>query len=714
MSPEAIQAEQNQHQSMVLSHSPTTPTPTATSAPPLPPRTRTDSGGGGWAASKFLKNVNLSSLGGSTSGPSTPRSSTPVGRNSLDSPTVVTTPPNAIIRQPSPPPPTSLQTVIHAFRIPLANKNAPSANNTGDGTGAESYGPPYPLCHTGWCVSRLRTTCELWGYVNRGVLERVWREARTLDLRLRVEDVSPTGEPPGDGLGRLREPSPTPAKRKAPTFWDMGKNVFDKARGASPISGPSPSDGSKSTLFSGIRRSVSGGRNTGVNGVPMGDGFGPDEGTRPSAPAPQRVSSDADSAKLDLGDDASEADTQDYQQETIKRSSSDSGKRGIARLSALFITPNPVEEKDRAGEKANGDAEQAQQSVVSAQPAGGSNTVKEEEEKRGAELEVPTSLELDTVTPHARTFRESQEFKRDAREPANSDHDAATVQSNDTSTNPAPLEAAPDPVQAPDGPRPDPLPSIEVKRAGTPPPSVPKPAVTPGKTVPPPVPRRAAARNAPGRGSIVAIPKEPEPVRKEAPTEPSTETATSSDTKGAATTEVTNDDSKLVVPPESNEAMPVSLAAVTVVPPASQPEEAKLSQDQDATIVDANHSNVSTPKSISAPLPPIEMPSPSRHPVPHLPAFLEKEDGTVEETKSGRPRQPSVVSSSSDYTQSVYTTDSAAPMLGDEAPPVPDKEDVVHGFYVGRSTWEDRAWLELVRIRERMFWARLGGVVHSS
>ena len=31
-------------------------------------------------------------------------------------------------------------------------------------------------------------------------------------------------------------------------------------------------------------------------------------------------------------------------------------------------------------------------------------------------------------------------------------------------------------------------------------------------------------------------------------------------------------------------------------------------------------------------------------------------------------------------------------------------------LYVGTATWEERTWRELVKLREEMFWARLGGI----
>ncbi|THH06014.1 hypothetical protein EW145_g4376 [Phellinidium pouzarii] len=34
----------------------------------------------------------------------------------------------------------------------------------------------YPLCNSGWCLARLRTTCSLWAFVRAGVIDRVWEE----------------------------------------------------------------------------------------------------------------------------------------------------------------------------------------------------------------------------------------------------------------------------------------------------------------------------------------------------------------------------------------------------------------------------------------------------------------------------------------------------------------------------------------------------------
>jgi hypothetical protein len=35
-------------------------------------------------------------------------------------------------------------------------------------------------------------------------------------------------------------------------------------------------------------------------------------------------------------------------------------------------------------------------------------------------------------------------------------------------------------------------------------------------------------------------------------------------------------------------------------------------------------------------------------------------------------------------------------------------DDNAHGPFIGEATWEERTWKELVRLREDMFWARIG------
>lgn len=56
--------------------------------------------------------------------------------------------------------------------------------------------------------------------------------------------------------------------------------------------------------------------------------------------------------------------------------------------------------------------------------------------------------------------------------------------------------------------------------------------------------------------------------------------------------------------------------------------------------------------------------------------------------------------------------DKIAAVIGKEAMAIGKGkvEEVDSGVYVGDVTWEERAWKELVRLREEMYWARVGGL----
>lgn len=51
-----------------------------------------------------------------------------------------------------------------------------------------------------------------------------------------------------------------------------------------------------------------------------------------------------------------------------------------------------------------------------------------------------------------------------------------------------------------------------------------------------------------------------------------------------------------------------------------------------------------------------------------------------------------------------------APAVFKAADQKSSEEEMGLGVYVGDATWEERTWKELVRLRENMFWARIGGV----
>ncbi|KAJ7668044.1 hypothetical protein B0H17DRAFT_226391 [Mycena rosella] len=74
----------------------------------------------------------------------------------------------------------------------------------------------YPLCTSGWCLARLRTTCTLWAFVRTGVVERVWEEE--------MPTVLPAPPPAGEaGTG----PPPVPPRRRG--IWGMASKLGERA-----------------------------------------------------------------------------------------------------------------------------------------------------------------------------------------------------------------------------------------------------------------------------------------------------------------------------------------------------------------------------------------------------------------------------------------------------------------------------------------------------
>ncbi|KAJ7223694.1 hypothetical protein B0H12DRAFT_1205386 [Mycena haematopus] len=74
----------------------------------------------------------------------------------------------------------------------------------------------YPLCTSGWCLARLRTTCTLWAFVRTGVVERVWEEE--------MPSILPAPPPVGDaGTG----PPPVPPRRRG--LWGMASKLGERA-----------------------------------------------------------------------------------------------------------------------------------------------------------------------------------------------------------------------------------------------------------------------------------------------------------------------------------------------------------------------------------------------------------------------------------------------------------------------------------------------------
>ncbi|KAG6860556.1 hypothetical protein C0995_009838 [Termitomyces sp. Mi166 len=183
---------------------------------PLPPvLTQSNSGSNSWSASLFKKPSAINySISTNNSTPSTPTSrpssfqhvspsqvyifklATPTSStSSIPIPSL----PRTTNSSASSPLPTHTHTDSHASYTSSAN---PQPSST-----------IYPLCTNDWCLSRLRSTCSLWAFVRSGIVEKIWEEEVPT---LPTKPTSPTGEKP-----------PIPPRRRG--LWSMASALGERA-----------------------------------------------------------------------------------------------------------------------------------------------------------------------------------------------------------------------------------------------------------------------------------------------------------------------------------------------------------------------------------------------------------------------------------------------------------------------------------------------------
>ncbi|KAG8976387.1 hypothetical protein FRB90_009186, partial [Tulasnella sp. 427] len=111
-----------------------------------------------------------------------------------------------------PPSPSTPSVVVYVFRLSLP---------------APQRSQPYALCASGWCLTRLRATCELWRYVRTSVIDKVWEEdgqaPATVSASSTSSNVSSSSTFAGFGL------PPVPTRKKSGMM--MG-SLFGKGLGA--------------------------------------------------------------------------------------------------------------------------------------------------------------------------------------------------------------------------------------------------------------------------------------------------------------------------------------------------------------------------------------------------------------------------------------------------------------------------------------------------
>ena len=216
--------------------------------------------------------------------------------------------------------------------------------------------------------------------------------------------------------------------------------------------------------------------------------------------------------------------------------------------------------------------------------------------------------------------------------------------------------------------------------------------------VPPPVPKRAAARGAPRPGSTLITPD----VQKFLPPKSERRSVGKIRDEGGEKKEEVRGEAEAEGGPKV-----VAEEAIGVVPVATEEtkEESKVETEasasdpafQESLTVPDIATNTATPNT------PIDSPSP-------LPEYtLEpttEAPPTTTATETTTADQASILSASS---ASVYTKNTKEVLPSIPATTTTEEDLPEDDEWVGNARWEDRAWNEIVRIREEMFWARVGG-----
>lgn len=481
--------------------------------------------------------------------------------------------------------------------------------------------PPqiYPLCASGWCLTRLRTTCSLWAFIRTNVVEKVWEEEPgrpSLDLNSpRASGFDTDTQSAG---ADKQSPQPKRSIMGIGAFWgNMSRSLSNTAESPKPKEEPAKSDASKP-----------------VPPVPPRRLPPPPPRTLPPPPPrhPPLVAP-------------------------------------IPRPASGPPPPLPQRNRQRTAGPALHDTPTA---PATPEPNG-------TEESHAPLLSPPDEIERFT-TPVDDISADS--FQR-----------------------PASPSSVPLPPSAPGTPVPLAVPAPDQTdspvRVATP--QGDKPPVPPRASAPPPpLPRRAAARARP----VSLVPAEASTISEHADSAHTSSNVTAADDSVPAPEETkkpeveadvaseehkddstaTEHETSKVKEPELGDPVidAVPSGATEDLPAASETESPTLQDHRSETTV-----SVDALKE----------------------AEVSEETGElVQSSKEGSLRSLEDVSL---LNGSVHEDEGQVVNLTPETASEITPSDVIEdepGAYVGNSTWEERTWKELVKLREEMFWARIGGV----
>lgn len=610
-------------------------------------------------------------------------------------------------------PPTEPPSQLYIFRLEATSSGLPvSLPISSQQPSTPARQAIYPLCTNGWCLGRLRTTCSLWAFVRTSIVEKIWEEPPITHVNgiskpgvngverkhdgtngTVGDDKPPTTiQPPPRrskiGLGSLwgtmqrslsgaREPEKETGKAQEPEKKEDTRPKLPP-RDPSRTKGLPPPPPSHPSVSHAPKSSVSS-----VHRVP------PPFHNNASAPAaaPPTIAPPP-LPKRNRGRDASVTPEPGAKTPIVPNGDS-AAPIDPASTEAKVSQPSAEEDsKDRAAEPSQSTSDGTNPTIDdSTTAAAATEPVSTTPPK--PELTVPASISRATSndsfstpteelspgldsTPAATTvpLPGSQEPSPEAQEQTSSTETIPSTEPSAAAPE-ASAVASPPEVTTPVPPTAAAVVSDE------------KPPSRTGSPAPPPLPRRAAARQRP---SSVLVPQATEqPKRDSVDAAPAAEDPT--EQQPAPTPAPTEEPVRVI----TEEPQPIDDAAVSASVPHPEP-------NGDAAVPEV------PPAAEEQPRPESES-QPESSPPPTEPHVDGDAKAAEIDSAAAAPDAPA--------------TDASAVVNGDMAKgdavtasePEPAEEQD-NGLYVGDATWEERTYKELMRLREEMFWARIGAVVH--
>ncbi|KAJ8081917.1 hypothetical protein PM082_007763 [Marasmius tenuissimus] len=117
---------------------------------------------------------------------------------------------------------TSTSTSASSSALPSQPPQHPVNHPTHQSTPSQSSSSTiYPLCHSGWCLARLRATCSMWAFVRTGIVEKVWEEEVP---NIPVSPVTNSSEDKDKDRDKVQA---TPPRRRG--LWGMATALGERA-----------------------------------------------------------------------------------------------------------------------------------------------------------------------------------------------------------------------------------------------------------------------------------------------------------------------------------------------------------------------------------------------------------------------------------------------------------------------------------------------------